>query len=421
MRPARLSFLWAAVLLAAPACFPQAVATDRQTPHSKKTADPFLNGAPFSLDQVLVLLNGDAIPLHRRKEAIQIRGVDFAMSTETIARLKAAGANDDVLELIKSRAKPAPAPPAAAAVKHAPVGGLTVTCAPADCEISLNGTSRGSTTNGTLEVAGLSPGRWVVDFSKNGYVGAQNFATVEADHTASIAAVLAPDRGTQEAFGTELFRKVVQALGGEDGLRALASVQAAGSTTIWTRDGHSVRWTLLMRNNPDRALFQAKSGAILHEVGFAGSEFKASKNLKGEEALELPTDFGFIRDNQLPVLIRRLQNPQYKMLANQTTPVEGDESSLTVENGTEKISIGLDAELRPQRVRVVTGTGVGSLTVTYSDYFKKDSTAYPKTMQIKPDRWQQGLDVHFDAVELNTSFKDTDFKLKGKPLPTPAN
>ncbi len=34
-------------------------------------------------------------------------------------------------------------------------------------------------------------------------------------------------------------------------------------------------------------------------------------------------------------------------------------------------------------------------------------------MQAKPDGQQHGIQVHFDLVELNPRFKDSDFKLKG--------
>ena len=38
-----------------------------------------------------------------------------------------------------------------------------------------------------------------------------------------------------------------------------------------------------MRNRQDRALFQVRAGdGILHEVAFAGSEYKVSKRLKAE-------------------------------------------------------------------------------------------------------------------------------------------
>jgi hypothetical protein len=422
MKRTSRSLLWIALSLAAAATIGSEItqpAYGEQKPAPpKKTSDPFLSGPPLTLDQVRRLLQEDAIPPRRRKEAIQNRGVAFTISPETIDKLKAAGATGEILELLQNKARPAVAisAPTVAPKQYEELGSLAVTCDPAECEISLNGRPRGSTQGGVMELAGIPAGRWAVDVSKDGYISRQNMVSVEADKTARLTTVLDPSSATQEALGAALFQKVVEALGGEAGLKQLASVQATGSTTI-ARDGNSVRWTLLMRNRPDRALFQARAGAILHEVGFAGNEFMASKNLKGQDAMELPTDFGFIRDNQLPALIARLRNSRYKLVAKHTMPVSGEEFHLFAEAGTEKIAIGLDAALRPQRVRITTETGVGSATITYDDYFNDGNAPYPKTMRIKPDGRTRGIEVRFDTVELNTNLKDGDYKLHGKPLP----
>lgn len=194
-------------------------------------------------------------------------------------------------------------------------------------------------------------------------------------------------------------------------------MQATGSATILTPDGKSVRWTLLMRNRTDRALFQARGGGgILHEVSFLGSEYRASKNLKGPDALDLPTDFGFVRDYQLAALVTKLSDPQFKLWSVHPLPVSGEEFSLYAESGTEKYAIALDSELRPQRIKITTATGVGSGLIIYGDYYKKDKASYPKTLQIKSEGHQQGIDVRFDTVELSPNLSDLDYKLKGKPV-----
>jgi hypothetical protein len=415
MRRLILSTVCAAVLGAALTTVPGLASPDDPKPaHGKKLSDPFLTGDPFTLDQMLVLLKQDAIPLRRRKEAIESRGVGFALSSDTLSKLQSAGASDEILDVIKSKAKPAAIP--AVAPKPVAKGMLALTCAPAECQVSLNGTAIGPTAGGKLEMAGLTPGNWVVDLTKEGFAGHQTTVVVEPAKSATIAATLEPDRAARQAFGKQLFQKMILALGGEDGLKSLGSVQAVGSTTLWAHDGASVRWTLLMRNRTDRALFQAKAGRILHEVMFEGSEFKASKNLKGDEALQLPTDFGMIRDDQLPALIARLQGSGYKLSSNHPDPVAGEDYSILAESGTEKISIGLDADLRPQRVRIATEAGVGSALITYSDYIRNGNSFYPKTMMIKPDGQQQGIEVHFDKVELNPNLKDTDYKMRGKLL-----
>jgi len=416
MRRKILSFMWPAALLVALTGIPQAgnAATDPKPGHGKK-AEGFLTGDPFTLDQVLMLLKQDAIPMRRRKEAIENRGIAFALSSDALSKIQSAGATEEILDVIKSKSKPA-AVAVATAPKVLPKGSLNLTCAPAECQVSLNGTSIGMTAGGALQATGLTPGNWVVDFSKEGFLGNQSTVMVEAAKSATLTITLEPDRAAREAFGTHLFKKMIAAIGGEDGLKTLGSVQAVGSTTLWGRDGKSVRWTLLMRNRADRGLFQAKSGRLLHEVMFAGSEFKASKNLKGDEALELPTDFGLIRDYQLPALLARLQASGYKLVADHADPVAGEEFALFAEAGTEKVSIGLDANLRPERVKITTAAGLGSAMITYADYVQNGNTFYPKTMQIKPDSQPQGIEVRFDTVELNPNLKEPDYKLKGKPF-----
>lgn len=418
MKRTRRSTLWIAPILISFASLcagtPQSVPAEQKASAAK--TDPFVTGPPLTLDQVRRLLHEDAIPMRRRKEAIQNRGVSFSLSPQTLEALKAAGATGEILDLIEIKAPPG----AVAAITVAPPrelhGGLAIKCQPAECDVSLNGIPRGSSDGGVMELAGLTPGRWVVDVTKDGYIGRQSLVNIEADKTASIAAVLDPTHPTQEALGAELLQKVVDALGGETGLGELAFVQAAGSTTI-AREGASVRWTVLMRNRPDRALFQARAGSVLHEVVFQGNEFMASKNLKGQDAMELPTDFGYIRDNQLPALITRLQNSRYKLTAPHTPPVAAEEFDLLAESNTEKIAIKLDSALRPEKVRITSDSGAGSVTIIYDDYTQSGHTSFPKTMQIKPDGRARGIDVRFDNVELDSNLKDTEYKIRGKALP----
>ncbi len=410
MRTNTLSILWIFGVLAAPVCLAQhTAALDRNPARAAKT-DPFLSGAPFTLDQTLTLLKQDAIPLRRRKEAIQNRGVDFFLSAENMDRLKATAAPAELLDLIHSKAKPVLPPPPP---KPAPKGSMRVECAPAECNVALNGKPLGETLGGALELASLAPGKWIVDFSKSGYIARQSAVLVEENKTAAASAVLDPDRATEQAFGAQLLQKIIGALGGEQGIQDLSSVDAVGSATVLTREGAGIRWSLRMRNHGTRSLFQAKAGRVEHSVMFNGNEFTASKSLKGQDALELPADFGYIRDHQLAVLLARIQQPRYKLLAKQPEPKSGEEYVLFADGGTDKISIGLNSDLRPQRIHIETETGIGSLLITYSDYVQSGRAWYPKNMQAKPDGQPNGIQVRFDSVEINPKFKDNDLKLKG--------
>src|ERR1035438_9375699 len=262
MRPAnRSTLLRAAFLAALPVCFaPRIVAEDPKpapATHSKKTEDTFINGAPLSFEQVLKFAGQDAIPLHRRKEAILNRGVDFSLTSDQADKLKAAGASDEILKAVRSKAKPLVAVSLPPPPKKDPLGTVLLTCAPAECDISLDGTAVGPTLDGRLELK-KKPGKLVVDFNAKGYIGHQGTLMVDADRTIPVSVVLEPSRATLETFGADLLKKVVKAVAGEDGLRELTTVQASGSLTVWSNGGSSVRWTLFMRNNPDRALFQTK-------------------------------------------------------------------------------------------------------------------------------------------------------------------
>ena len=148
MRRPIFSIVCAAVLGMALTAVPGLSApSDPKPAHGKKSSDSFLTGEPFTLDQMLILLKQDAIPLRRRREAIENRGISFALSSETLAKLESAGASDDILDVIKSKAKPVP-PPAPVPPKPVAKGMLSLTCAPAECQVSLNGTTIGPTAGG---------------------------------------------------------------------------------------------------------------------------------------------------------------------------------------------------------------------------------------------------------------------------------
>jgi hypothetical protein len=249
-----------------------------------------------------------------------------------------------------------------------------------------------------------------VDFKKAGYVGSQALVTIEADKISPLAAALEPDRTTKEMFGAALFKAMVEALGGDGAIREAVSFQAEGSLTTLAPDGKSTRWTMLMRNRPDRGLLQIKGGgSVFHELAFAGSAFATSKSLKGDDARELPTDFGLVRDHQLTALIARLGGGQFTMIAHGAA-----EKTLVAEGSTETITISLDNQMRPAQVKFATATGLGSGIVTYSDYAKKDKLYYPQSMQIK--MVSHGVEARFDRIEFNPKLKDSDYELKKKFL-----
>src|SRR5262249_8936899 len=147
------------------------------------------------------------------------------------------------LDAIKSKAKvaavscpvsqpSAPVPPPPPPPKP-PQGKLAIRCAPGECEIGVNDTPRGSTHNGLLEVAELPVGPSKITFRKNGYLDRQTVVTIEPNDTVSISEILSPNRATQEAFGAELFQKVVEAIGMSEAKEQFA-IEAGGTISTWS-------------------------------------------------------------------------------------------------------------------------------------------------------------------------------------------
>jgi hypothetical protein len=411
----RGSLLLVGLALAAPGAPP----FQKKQP-ATKSSDAFLNGPPFTFEQVLLFIRENVIPPRRQRDAIVNRGLGFSPGPEELARLKAAGASDPMLQLIRDRAKPAPPPKPVVRTPPPPPpsGGLTLTCAPAECEISVGGVAKGTTSGGSLQLSGLRPGPVTVEFRRPGYLDASGQATIEAGSVSGLRATLEPDRQTRESFGAVLFKKVLDSLGGDDAVRHTRSFQAEGSVTLWQGDGRAARWSLSLRVRPDRALVQVRGAAgVLHEVSFLGSQFKTSKGLKGADAQELPVAFGRLRDRQLAAVIGLLSGPKFKMLADQDPDAGGADAVLTAEGSTETITIVLDRDLRPAQVRIGTASGLGSEIVTYSDYLKKGPAFVPMTMQIRPDASPKGIEIRLDHVQIAPKLKDSDYNPRGKPIP----
>jgi len=408
------SLLLAMSMVAAAAPTPQRKTTKALPPKKIEEAP-----RPFTFERILEMVGAVArgdFSETRLRTLIQERGLDFSVSPAEAARLRVAGASNELLEFIQSRAKPLPKP---AVIKEPPkpkLGRLAVSCAPAECEISVNGSPRGTTSQGRLEIGPLPPGKVVIDYRRSGYLGAQNTAVIEADRMTSAPAVsLEPEPAVKEKFGAELFAQVQVALGGEPGLREAGFLQASGDAKIYTKDGKAASWSLLFGVKlPDRAFFRVTGGNIAYEVSFIGSQVRSNERLKGDQALELETAFRYLRDYQVAAFLSRLTAARFKMLANRVEPAPGEDFFLIAEGSAEKFTIGLDPAKRLQHVRLDTPSGLGSgLQVVYSDYAAKGKAVYPMVMQIKlPDAAQHGIDVRLESLELNPKLKDSDFQVK---------
>jgi hypothetical protein len=404
----------AVILLAAAALWAAAPPQRKKAAPPPKTEDSFVTGKPFTLEQIqraVELVGKKRIPEARLKQAIQNRGLDFSLPSGEIERLKAAGAPDSLAELIESSARPVPKrvePPRPKA------GALVATCAPAECDVSLNGKPFGKTANGVLKVGALPEGRLVVDFKREGYVGAQSLVTIADGKSASAAVTLEPDRSTREAWGKQVFQKMVQALGGEAGVQSSGFFASTGSLTVPGSDGKAVKFALVARLKVnEKGLFQLNSGNIKHQFAFSGSQYAGNKSLKGPAQTDVETDLKLLREHMPLTLLAKLSAPGVRFIADGVAPKGSEEMVFRAETGTENWVVTLTKEFRPQQA-TLDSTGPNSgLQIFYLDYVEKEKGWLPQGVVVRrPGPPERKAEFRFENVTVNPKLKDSDFVFK---------
>lgn len=405
--PIAVMLLATAVLCAAP---PQR----KKAAPPPKPEDPFLTGKAFTLDQirqVVDFVGKNRIPEARAKLAIQTRGLDFSLPDGELARLKAAGATDALAELIESSAKPVPKPVAPPKPK---VGALVATCAPAECEVSLNGKRFGKTSNGVLKAGALPEGRLAVDFQREGYVSAQSVVTIADGKTASAAVTLEPDRATREAWGKQVFSKMGEAMGGEAGVQSVSFFSSAGSLIVPGSDGKAAKFALVARLKlNEKGLFQLNSGNIKHQFAFSGTQYAGNKSLKGSAQTEVETDLKLLREYLPQNLLAKLSAPGVRFIADGVAPKGNEEMVFRAEAGPENWVVTLNREFRPQQVTLDSTGPQSGLQIFYLDYVQKEKGWLAQGVVVRrPGPPERKAEFRFENVTVNPKLKDSDFAFK---------
>src|SRR3984885_3161004 len=202
----------------------------------------------YPVDQIIIGLdknagrNKNTYPESTLIAAIKQRTVCSRPTASELSKIRSDGGSDKLIDAIEA-ASPAPllfAPvppcpqPEAAAPKQ---GRLTVTCSLVDCNVFVNGTSIGTTANRVLS-QNIPEGPAAVSVTAKNYEPDRSQETVEIKNSEPklIDFKLTASRAALEEMGAKLFAQTIEALGGEDGLKASALVRGKGALT-WYRDG----------------------------------------------------------------------------------------------------------------------------------------------------------------------------------------
>ncbi len=374
------------------------------------------SGTAFGFDDVLKFVEIEAPA--RMEKALENRGVTFYPTPEQKDKLKAAGATPEILAMIEKKGKiyqPPPPPPAPSTA-----GPLTLGCAPAECEIDLNGKSLGLTKGGLKRIEGVPLGPQstaIVDFKKDGYIGQQATIALKAATPFEGKVVLTPTEATLRKFGGQVFDALAATLGPA---RDAGSYKAAGSATLFPVGSPSRAYNIEARLDlaNDRAfleIFEDTNGKkkSLWRVYLKGqrTEAKGDKRLTGSaDAAEMENVIHKFRDYQLAALLARIA-PQKSKVTADAPGLDGSSSvTLKAPGVTERYVVSIAANGLPEKLAVNNDSGLGLVTVAYGDYASAGKAKVPKSMDISIDKPKHGMNLRFDSITPATSWADKDFR-----------
>jgi hypothetical protein len=416
MRPSRWHRYRRFALCVAFAC----AITQAQTTRGRAPHDKFLTGPPFPIAEVLGALNAH-VPTRRILAAIQNRGVTFYPSPAEISQLQAAGATDELIQLIETKGakfKPAPPPP-----KPKIAGLLTLTCAPAECNVSVDGKPQGATQGGVKKIAGIvigPQGSVVVDFSKDGYFGQQIVVPLQPGSPETPKPVtLQPTEAMQEKLGSQLFALLVARIGGEAGLKDSQRFTGAGSAALYDATGQRSDWNFTARLNGASAsayiemeikLAQLKwrdaiKGAVVRSGG-------AGKLKNTPVVKEMAQNIQQYRDYQPAALLTALRSQTLKWISTSGEPSPSGPVTLKGAGSAGEYTLTVNANGLLDSVVYHPAAGRGpALSVQYGDYVPVGKGKAPKLFDLRyPDKLPHGLSLHYDLLQYAPNLTDKDFR-----------
>jgi len=345
-----------------------------------------------------------------------------------LEKIRRAGALPELMTAIEEATREAPPPPPPAGPKPPPPpkeGSLRVLCQPVYCSITVNGKTLGASTSG--EYATTFPvGLITVGAARQDYDVDPKLQNVEVKDGVPTTVVfkMTVSRAALEAAGARLFGRMVDALGGPDGLKSLGFFKAAGTLTCYDRAGQPQPWEVTTTIKlPDKAKFElSRTGSkTKYEVVNTDRGMEWSKvDEKDPKLAELNLALGRFQEQQIARTVGSLRNGGFKMVAASLNANPGEDSVLLAEGGGLVYRITVGADMRPREILLQSGGLDKGLKVLYSEYVERGGAAYPLNMEIQyRDGEPHGVAAKLRSVELNpANVKDADFtpKKKGRIL-----
>jgi len=391
---------------------------------------------PIPLDGILQWLSEhQAKNLYRLFEPpflarIRKVGISFEPTQEILEKIRNAGGSEKLVSAIVEKGNP-PTPkegessggagsggggsPGTRVSPVLKVGTLTVICQPVDCDVFVGTSSVGTTVSGELKLPWAESPEISVSVTRKDYDSEPNHRNVAINDKETTAATfkLTPSPAALAESGSRRFGQMLEALGGQEGLKAAEIVLGKATFKSYV-DRTPTSWdgTALIKL-PDKAKFELSAQGKNYEVGRTGDGFHWFESPKTVDLGKLEDCLRWLQDKQIANVVGRLQDISFKIAADQLTPGDGQPVVLWAKGGSETYKITLSADFRPTEI-ALESTGLDSgLKILYSDYVQKGSAYYPrKTQVVLPDAaHQRGFEVEFGDFDLNPpDIKDSDFE-----------
>jgi hypothetical protein len=379
---------------------------------------------PLNLDEAKDLVSAiksGGIEFEKRVIGIiQGRGVSFFDEATNLSALRDSGATEEVIAVIKKIAPPRPIT----------TGALAVRCAPAECEIKVNGKLIGTTTDGQLMLVALAAGDVTVDFAKEGYEPQHKAAKVTAGKMSEASATLEPTSVTKAENGKRLLSLMLNALGMDSGAKDFPPMTGSGSITSYA-DGKQSDWNFDLGVGSS-TLIEMRAGSSAGNVNYLCSGQRCSERKKGHfpllgsksvqpaVAVTLETNLRAFAQYHLGPVLQSLVAPSVRLEATTASDKPEADQHLRAELSDSVYSLTLGPDLLPTVVEYESKMGLGSgLRILFGDYGnitgdekpKSGSVLrYPRHTTIRlPDGEKHGIEVKLDKVEPWPAFKASDF------------
>ena len=348
-------------------------------------------------------------------------GISFDPTNETKNEIQKHGGSAKLLGTVERATRhgdptpPSPPPPPPPPPPK-PTGQLTVTCRPVDCSVSVGESPIGSTVENTLSRT-LDVGPITVTVARADYDPDKTSESVviKEGETARVEFKLKPSPVALDAAGAKAFQRMIDALGGDAGLKASSFLRGTGGTLNAYRDGKPTAWDIkALIKTPDRARFSIRKGGQSYEVAQTSEGLVWQKQPKSADGDDLDLPLRMLQQYQIAEVIGRLRGQNFKIIADRLAPVPGQDIILHATNGNERILITLDPDLRPKEFLLESAGLSSGRKINYSAYIQKGSVFYPRSLQvILPGAAQNGFELKFLDVELNPAdVNDADFTFK---------